>query len=731
MQNGNQSANSAYQTWRQFSGSPLKKKETSKANLIDIESKFITPSQKDWVGELYKTGSALLKTKAQIDEGSDKEAQRIFGSRSLEQFTKEYQEGKLPSQNNPLVMSRLKYMYGQNIAGLAHTDFLNRISSNEFHDKTPEEVDKLYYEHMNETYNSYRELFDFTKGDDSYYNNGFWDGGYKGRVLVQQAQQETKHKFTKDLASTTELSNIAGIASTSDNPYEGINALNMGIEMGSLSTPKDMVKGVETFAEALTVSPHAFDKDGNFRLEQVKDVKIKTLNKTVGEVLGHKMTTLKLKALENQATQNFDGISKLTGEISQLVANAKVEELQSMLDEELKASKGFKTPRANLLESGRNQAIKKREALNSRIAGSIEDKERMSKAIAILADPNTGKISPNTVTGINKEAWDNAFNVLLNQWGSDSEKLNWALSVAERASDIPNNPAVTWLGSYFREAFASIERDVNNFNANPTLVSDNWNPRAQHLFGAYSMNPNVLDSIVAKDYHGNSNRLQVLAHLYASGVPYRDVLRGISLYNTLNTEDKQKLNLKVAQEVKNLQIEDETYGRSDDPYSISVVRGYALAYKQLNPDADTATVMNEAVDMFKKNNENFKGAYIPKSFFNVLGADTDPNFIQNFGREALESLVKNDKKIPKDAEVRYMYIPHLNSVAVMSLDNRIYTAITKKDMKGYYETHKEAYANKIKEKQDILLKKASNYKTTRSFFETNINLGSGESDGIN
>ena len=67
----------------------------------------------------------------------------------------------------------------------------------------------------------------------------------------------------------------------------------------------------------------------------------------------------------------------------------------------------------------------------------------------------------------------------------------------------------------------------------------------------------------------------------------------------------------------------------------------------------------------------------------------------------------------------------------MSLDNRIYTAITKKDMKGYYETHKEAYNNKIKEKQDILLKKASNYKTTQSFFETNNNLGSGESDGIN
>ena len=731
MENGNKSANSAYQTWRQFSGSPLKKYEGHNNKELGLSTKFITPAQSQWVKDLASTSKHLINTKKMMNEDADKEAQQIFGSMSLDEFTQRYRDGELPSQDNPLVMSRMKKLYGQTVAGIAHTDFINRISSNEFSDKTPEEVDKLYYEHLQESYNEFKDAFGFANGEDSDYNNGFWDRGYKGRLITLETHQKVKDSFNKDLATTTELSNIAGIASTAENPQEAINALNTGIEMGALVTPKDMIKGVETLAESLSMSPHAFDKDGNFRLEQFKDVKIKTLGKTIGEILGPKMSTMKLKALENQATNNFDGVAKLTGELEKHVANAEVEELEVRLDAELKASNGFKTPRAKLIESARNRAIQKREAINSRLAGSIEDKERMSKAIAILADPNTGKISPNTVTGINKEAWDNAFNVLLNQWGSDSEKLNWALSVAERASDIPNNPAITWLGSYFREAFASIERDVNNFNANPTLVSDNWNPRAQHLFGAYSMNPNVLDSIVAKDYHGNSNRLQVLSHLYASGVPYRDVLRGMALYNTLKTEDKEKLNLNVAQEVKNLQIKDETYGRSDDPYSISVVKGYALAYKQLNPDADTATVMNEAVEMFKKNNENFNGAYIPKSFFNVLGADTDPNFIQNFGRNALESLVKNDKKIPKDAEVRYMYIPHLNSVAVMSLDNRIYTAITKKDMKGYYEAHKEEYANKIKEQQNILLKKASNYKTTRGFFETNANLGSGESDGIN
>ena len=717
MQNGNQSANSAYQTWRQYSGNPLKKKEISKANLVDIESKFITPSQQDWVGEIYKTGKALLKVKSQMEDDADAQAQRIFGSRSLEQFTKEYQEGNLPSQNNPLVMSRMKYMYGQTVAGLAHTDFLNRVASNEFHDKTPEEVDKIYYDSMNQTFNEYRELFDFTKGDDKYYNNGFWEGGYKGRALVSQAQQETKDKFTRQLASTGELSNIAGIASTSENIYDGVDALNTGISMGTLATPQDMIKGVETLATSLALSPRAFDKEGNFVLDKIKDLKVHTLNKTIGQVHGVKMTTLKLQALDYDAKNNFDQISRLTGTLERLVAIADVPTLESMLAEELSVSNNFKTPRANLIENARNRAIKKQEAENAKLAGSLEKKQNMEKALYILANPETGKISPNTVTGINKEAWDNAFNTLLNTFENPSDQLNWALSVAERASDVPSNPAKTWLNSFFKETFESIERDVSNFNHDPTTIPNTWSERAQVLFKAYSMNPNVLDAMVADDYHGNSTMLKVLSHLYASGMDYRDVLKGMSHYKSLKSEEQQNLNLQVAKEVKNLQLDDETYGRSDDPYSFSVIRANALVYAKVNPEASPSQVLDNAVEIFKKENVNFKGAYIPKSFFNVLGADTDPNIVQDFGMEALETLIKKDKKIPKDKEILYMYVPHLNSVAVIGNNMNAITAITHKDLRNYFEANREAYEDKVRKRQEALLKEASTNKTIRSVYE--------------
>ena len=51
----------------------------------------------------------------------DKEAQQIFG---LDEFTQRYRDGELPSQDNPLVMSRMKKLYGQTVAGIAHTDFI-------------------------------------------------------------------------------------------------------------------------------------------------------------------------------------------------------------------------------------------------------------------------------------------------------------------------------------------------------------------------------------------------------------------------------------------------------------------------------------------------------------------------------------------------------------------------------------------------------------------------------
>ena len=49
MENGNKSANSAYQTWRQFSGSPLKKYEGHNNKELGLSTKFITPAQSQWV----------------------------------------------------------------------------------------------------------------------------------------------------------------------------------------------------------------------------------------------------------------------------------------------------------------------------------------------------------------------------------------------------------------------------------------------------------------------------------------------------------------------------------------------------------------------------------------------------------------------------------------------------------------------------------------------------------
>ena len=715
MENGNKSANSAYQTWRLFSGSPLKKYEGHNNKELGLSTKFITPAQSQWVKDLASTSKHLINTKKMMNEDADKEAQRIFGSMSLDEFTQRYRDGELPSQDNPLVMSRMKKLYGQTVAGIAHTDFINRISSNEFNDKTPEEVDKLYYEHLQESYNEFKDAFGFTNGEDSDYNNGFWDSGYKGRLITIETHQKVTDSFNKDLSTTVELSNLSGLASESPNIEDAIFALNSSIEMGSLSTPEDMVKGVDTLATSVAYSSNAFDKDGVFILDKIRDTKVKGLNKTFGEVLGPKIEALRLKALENEVNQNFDKTSALTGKLERLVANADVASIEAMLDDELTQSKGFKTPRAKLIESARNRAIRKQEEENNKTASSINKKIAMGKALEILANPSTGKISENTVTGITKTEWDNAFKTLLDSIDNDTDKLNWALSVAERGSDIPNNPANTWLNDYFRETLSNIKRDARNLDANPNLDNGRgyaiWSEKAQNLFGAYSMNPNVLDSMVSRDSEGESTKLKVLAHLYASGMPYSDVLKGITQYEKMTDLERQNLNTRVMKTVKSFQIEDETYGRVDDPYSFSVVRSLALTYAKMNPNATESEAMRNAEALFKKDNIVYKGAYIPKSYFNVLGLETDPDVALQLGETALDTILKQDKKMPKDENVLYQYALAYDSVVVIDANTMNYvTSVTKKQLREHYKANEDFYKKKRKDIEKLAETQARAYK---------------------
>lgn len=702
MQNGNQSANSAYQTWRQFSGSPLKKKETSKANLIDIESKFITPSQKDWVNDLMKVGKGILQTKAQLDEDADKQAQAIFGSRSLDQFTKEYREGNLPSQNNPLVMSRLKKMYGQTLAGLAHTDFLNRISSNEFYNMSSEEVDKLYYDHMNQTFDEARETFDFTKGEDKYYNNGFWEGGYKGRVLVAQAHQDTKDKFTKQLASMTAITNTASIASLGD-VKNAVLALNESISTGDLVTVKDMYDGAKELAEALASSPEAFDKDGKFKLEAIKDVKIPVLNKTYGEVLGGPQFELyRQKAYKFKAENNYKAYSDLSFNVEKFVVKGDPNSITQILDDELKKTNGVKTPITYMLEEARERALHQQSRMLNKEANGILETEKTQEALKFIDTALSGKYTPDkSITTIENKHFERAFMAQLSKYEDPAESLRYALRVADCGERLPFNPAKAYLAQRFSEAFSVLDSDIIAYQSDPTKFNATWNPKIETLAIAYGEDSSGTSSLIKGV---DVAKAQVLTRLYRAGVSYRDIVAGMAKYKELSssTEGKKTLKSLESRVLKDLGSDTNS---SNNGYRFTVLNNLALAQIAMNPTMGASTAVEQAKSMFEENHTEFRGTYIPNSFFKFADDANDPE-VFGAGQKALGKML-DSLKIPEDAIISY--IPDVDdrgqSILVYNPASATrYGVISKSQLNKWWNDHKEQFKAERISKQERMVK---------------------------
>lgn len=702
MENGNKSANSAYQTWRQFSGSPLKKYEGHNNKELGLSTKFITPAQSQWVKDLASTSKHLINTKKMMNEDADKEAQRIFGSMSLDEFTQRYRDGELPSQDNPLVMSRMKKLYGQTVAGIAHTDFINRISSNEFNDKTPEEVDKLYYEHLQESYNEFKDAFGFTNGEDSDYNNGFWDSGYKGRLITLEAHQKANDKFNKDLSTVTEKSNIAGIASQG-NLDDSFQALSTAIETGGLVSPSDMVEGAKTLALSVATSDYAFDKDGSFRLDSIKDKKIPYLNKTLYEVVGPTVWELyRDKAYQQQAERNYDAYAKTAQWAEKQILGLNPEAIKGRLDEELIKSGGRETPVTKMLNGAYLRGLRAINSERAKANGARVSAENMGLAHEYINNALGGKkIPPLTVTGLKREDFDNAFNYTLNNLGSEEERLQYALFVLNTGSNLPYNPAETYLKNSLNEGLSVINNDADILRMSPdSFDKADWNPKVKDLVIAYGENPSAVGGLFGDK--AKREQVQVLAHLYRAGVSYKTVVAGIEAKNELQKthEGRKKL--------QDLDVNTRTKLASDpeldNPYTYDSVTSLALANIGLNPKKDISTAIGEAKAIFERNHFEFHGAYIPKSFL-MFDINDSLGITSNEANLVLEDLYKN-LKVPEDDEnVQLFFTPRDGgSILIYNQASQAkFGVINKKHLTKWFNDNKPRLEKVIKDTQDKII----------------------------
>lgn len=699
MENGNKSANSAYQTWRQFSGSPLKKYEGHNNKELGLSTKFITPAQSQWVKDLASTSKHLINTKKMMNEDADKEAQQIFGSMSLDEFTQRYRDGELPSQDNPLVMSRMKKLYGQTVAGIAHTDFINRISSNEFYDKTPEEVDKLYYEHLQESYNEFKDAFGFTNGEDSDYNNGFWDSGYKGRLITLETHQKVKDSFNRDLATTTELSNISGLASESPNIEDAVFALNSSIEMGSLSTPEDMVKGVNTLAKSVVSSSNAFDKDGVFILDKIRDTKVKGLNKTFGEVLGGTQIELyRQKAYKFQAENNYKAYSDLAFEVEKLVVNGDPEGITQKLNSELERTKGVKTPVTNMLEEARERALHQQRRMLNGETNAIIDIQKTQEALKHIETALGGKYTPNkSNTAIENKYFDRAFYEQLNRYQDPTERLRFALRVADCGERLPFNPAQSYLAQRFSEAFSVLDNDIIAYQSDPTKFNATWNPKIETLAIAYGEDSSGTASLIKGV---DVAKAQVLTRLYRAGVSYKDIITGMVKYKELNSSTEGKKTIKTL-ESKVLNTIGSENKSSNNGYRFTVLNNLALAQIAMNPTMGASTAVEQAKSMFEENHTEFRGTYIPNSFFKFPD-DANDSEVFSAGQETLGKML-DSLKIPEDAIISY--IPDVDdrgqSILVYNPASATrYGVISKSQLNKWWNDNKEKFKQERLSKQE-------------------------------
>lgn len=545
-------------------------------------------------------------------EADYKLAEEFYKSHSQEEINNLVKNNQLEFQDNPMAMSRLRYLQGKDVLAVANSQFLTRVDRNEFSGQSPEEVSTVYHNALEEARASMSEVWGASV-DDSFFKQGFYEtaGETQTQFLIKKDTVESAHKAQEsailESARWTALANTPGI--TADHIVDEM-AISSKVN-GVYFTPEQKTKVLTSFVKGLQTNPQGADL-----LMQLKDKEVPEAGVTFGQYFGEsQFDEFISKAHTYVDTKDANGFANWEYDTLQpLALEGNVAELRNMLTSHYIQNGN--------VEDATTKTVKKYLglALNNQQAGAKKAQKTRDATGWLLQAMSGGEVQPIENFGFTKADVKRAYATLLESGNiSERQMLNMATNSSQFLQD--GNLAKQYYSSKADLAVATINGLVDNLyeqgssgtvsvEALDKLENDNNVLAIRNLVLSY---PSEARQVLRGSNEKNLSLLFSYFNATSAGVPPQECVAGMVKMKRMRTEDSKSYNLILTDTTNEARKKlKDTTEVEPDKVAVDAITMSTFGYIQMGLPREKAQLM--ALADFGKTNEVINGSTFPKAF---------------------------------------------------------------------------------------------------------------------
>ena len=681
-------ADNAYMMWRQFSGG-MAKLQGLKGATPQISAEQVAPKV-DWSKEVLGTVKGGLELAGVVRDESFKKAESYMKSHTIEEYRKAASEGNLPFQDDPIAMARLKNLHGGIAASITYQDFMNRVNNNEFNGSTPEQVDAAFFKHMNESFDELRDLYPYSEGGDSAYNSGFWQNGDVSRESIRKQFTVVQNDWNRKQSSLAENAALQAVVDTPGITVDQIMEHFDGAYLTGAfqSNPTEAAKTAE-----FIMNKFGTMSGGEDMLDQIADKTVPGSNIKFKDLIGNSgMESLKAGARSAKETLDYRDSLAFRDEVDSMVSGDDMFSLQVGLEQELQASKGVKTPRAEYLAKSIDRLEKNREQQAKADAKALEKQREDNQKRLMARDVLSAMANGETVADLSELKLDKG--TVNAAWSEIKEGLKGEQLLKIASNPARFNPARDELRANVNNVLNEIRSHIDLVANGEQLPAEVGVPKgAEEMLALYQTNPSGFLTAMGGLGNEKFNDLMGMQMALQSGIPYKDVVAGRAAFE--KTDKKQRMDKDKI--LKKIVLSDagETSSPVKGDYATSYV--YVLAAQGIKNGMDSKAAYDSAIDRFNETHINVAGTAVPKGFFESTSYRLPPEVAGDAIDKKLQGILKSHNVVEKDSAVRY----DVRSNTLLIQDSRsgeLIGQIMQSDLKADYDAY---VATETKRRQEV------------------------------
>ena len=669
-------------TWRYFSSGLAKLGEYKGASL-NIPEKSVQPEERNWAESLmhaFKGIGEATETyfKAETDR-KYKIVDEYLQQHSLEDYQRDIQDHSVPFQDDPIAMSRLKYMHGKMAYSIAKQDFEREvIDKNLLKDMSPEQIDAEAFRYFQESKSDMLEAFGYDDSDE-YFRRGFYETSPQGRVGFIAKAQEVDNNEKTQASILAESANFSALINDPNANYKSIVGVFDQVydTVGVHYTPdqqKQLIDNMITMVSKRSDGVQLLEQLGDYTPPYAKNGE--SLKNIMGELAWGKA---KAQARATMWTRDAEVWGEDHRRVEAFVNEGNYQTIDEMAQWEAQSSGGALSDRYKWLIQAGQRARTQADRL---IAQANRDAEKQAKDAATLQNGNLyidalktgGVVYKPDILDLSSKDIDKIFASNVESGAYTTEDI---FQIASNPSG-GYNPAKAYLSAEAKKVMSSLTGDVRKLTE--SKVSNVKAPQQlDMMLSLYKAHPDSFELAFGDMKPYERNLVRALVNSISTGSSYEDCIRAASRYQELSSTADGRHTIQAMQD----NISNDLDISFNDKYSKTVAFNKALSYSYFNED------MSDAVDKAKKDmeesNVKLMGSYIPNSLFSVPNASFSD--VQEYTEKLLEAAFEKNKwTVDKDVIVGYN--PQTDTLDVYDITNgRVKFRVDNKFINDSYKSY--------------------------------------------